>query len=488
MNRRKAIKVIPLTAVCMSKLIRKAHSTGESSYSADNSTEPLAIQYTKKVRERLTWIRENQAENLMEAAYAIARTFQNGGRCFQDSWDAGHSEADSWPGRNGEPEIFSFGYNMNEAGDGDLILTCSTLGNKEFIDHIKEKNIFVIAQPSSWSGDVQYPEFLRDEVRALTLRNHADIWIENQATSLGGLVYVPGMPAPIGPVSGVVGKTTIWMMLADVCRILARRGISVPVKGDEPKITEDIIKHKRSRGEAGWVNLNNPLMDNYFDVAMRQIELIGAELGTIRKIAKMAVDTKLDGGTIWGYSLHYSISGEADTRRSGLAITRKIEGASFDNNKREWVYANMDRFDKNFKGTSKDCVIMGITKPDDEIDLMFLDLFKKRGMKTASLGPMTRNIEVPQGRTVYKETDLHAGRMCDTYGLFAIPGFDQRICPTSGVLLDQLFWSTMMEVVEQYIERTGGDVPGVFYTAALKGGVEWMIRMNAMYKFDPLIK
>ena len=77
MNRRKAIKVIPLTAVCMSKLIRKAHSTGESSYSADNSTEPLAIQYTKKVRERLTWIRENQAENLMEAAYAIARTFQN---------------------------------------------------------------------------------------------------------------------------------------------------------------------------------------------------------------------------------------------------------------------------------------------------------------------------------------------------------------------------------------------------------------------------
>lgn len=48
----------------------------------------------------------NQSQNLMEAAYAIARTVENGGQCYHVAWDAGHSEADSWPGRNGEPEIF----------------------------------------------------------------------------------------------------------------------------------------------------------------------------------------------------------------------------------------------------------------------------------------------------------------------------------------------------------------------------------------------
>ena len=40
----------------------------------------------------------------------------------------------------------------------------------------------------------------------------------------------------------------------------------------------------------------------------------------------------------------------------------------------------------------------------------------------------------------------------------------------------------MMEVVEQYIDRTGGDVPGVYYSAALKGGMEHMYRMSEVYR------
>ena len=80
----------------------------------------------------------------------------------------------------------------------------------------------------------------------------------------------------------------------------------------------------------------------------------------------------------------------------------------------------------------------------------------------------------------HDETLLHAGKMCDTYGLFALPGFEQRICPTSGVLLDQLYWTTMMEVVEEYMNRTG-DVPGVYLSGALKGGMEHLYRMNELY-------
>ncbi|MFC1573941.1 hypothetical protein ACFL30_02025, partial [Candidatus Latescibacterota bacterium] len=139
---------------------------------------------------------------------------------------------------------------------------------------------------------------------------------------------------------------------------------------------------------------------------------------------------------------------------------------------------------EDFKGTSKDFVIMGITKPDDETDLAFLDMFRKRGMKVASLGTMTRSIQVPDGRTVPKETDLHAGKMCDTYGLFAVPGFKQRICPTSGVLLDHLYWCTMMEFVEKYIEQTGGDVPGVYFSGALKGGMEHLFYMREHFSGD----
>ncbi len=470
MNRREAIRIMPLSIAGITGIAQTVFA-GEKGLKAVKRHHPdsLSAQYLKKVRERLLWIRENQSENLMEAAYGIARTVQNGGRCWQSGWDAGHTESDSWAGRNGEPEIFTSGFNRNEAQDGDLLLVSSSRGTEEFKEYLSNKDIFVVGQPSAWSGDARYPELLRDEPRGLTLRSHADVWIENRATSLGGVVNVPGMPAPIGPVSGVVGKTTIWMMLADACRILARRGITIPVKGDEPKVTGENLDYKQF---SGWVSLNDPLMDNFFDEAMKQVAMIGAEIGTIGKIAKMAVDTVLNGGQIYGYSLYSYVAGEASTRRSGLSITRGIYGSSLDTKEKR----------KNFKGTSKDCVIMGITKPDDETDLMFLDLFKKRGMKTASLGPMTRSIKVPDGRTVPKETDLHAGRMCDTYGLFAVPGLDQRICPTSGVVLDQLFWATILEIVEQHMKRTGGDIPGVFFSAALKGGMEHMHRMNEVYR------
>ena len=470
MKRRDAIRLIPLSAAGLSSLPLSAISRELClKKSCAENSGPLSMQYIGKAMERLTWIRENQTENLMEAAYAIARTVENGGSCWQSGWDSGHTQADSWPDRNGEPDIFKSGFNQNKAKAGDLLLTGSSRGAPEFIDMIKEKEIFLISRTSPWSGDARQKELLSEDVQQLSLRHHADIWIETRATALGGVIQVPGMPAPIGPVSAVVGKVTIWMMLADACRILARRGIKVTVKGDEPKVTGETVNWKSF---SGWADLNKPLMDDYFLEVTKQIEMIGSELGKIRKIAGMALDTVLNGGKFWCYSRYSSIAGEANTRRSGLSITTGIAEGNLD----------------DFEGKPEDCVIMGITKPDDEIDLQFLDKFKKIGMRTASLGPMTRSIKVQEGRIVPKETDLHAGRMCDTYGLFAIPGMDQRICPTSGVLLNQLFWAMIMEFVEQYIDRTGGDIPGVFFSAALKGGREHMHRMHELFKGNEIGK
>jgi uncharacterized phosphosugar-binding protein len=469
MNRRNAIRLFPLSIAGIAGMTSRA-------FGVDNDSdkrwpvvpgEPLARLYSRRVRERLTWVRENQSESLMEGAHTIADTVAAGGQCFLSSWDAGHTESDSWPGRNGEPDIFSTEWDMKKAKKGDLLLTTGQTTNGE---EIKKKGIFIIGCPSPWSGDARYPELVRDDIRKMVIRPYADIFIENQATVLGGMVSVPGMPAPLGAESGIVGKMTIWMMLSDACRLLARKGLSRPVKGDEPKVKgSDTPDYKTF---SGWASLTEPLMDDYFTTAMQQIEMVFAEFGTIRKIAALAVETVLGGGKIYGYSKYNSIAGEADSRRSGLTITQGVYGSHLDTEAKR----------KAFQGTSKDIVIMGITKPDDEIDLAMLDKFKSLGMKVASLGPMTRSIQVPKGRTVPKESDIHAGRMCDTYGLFAVPGFDQRVCPTSGIVLDHLWWCTIMELVEQYMTRTGGDIPGVFYSGALKGGMEEYFRMLEVYK------
>jgi len=422
--------------------------------------EPLSIRYLNKVREMLTWIRRTQSENLLEASYAIARTVMKGGTCWY-SWDMGHSTTyDLVPGRPGVPEIFTIGYDPKKAKDGDLFLANIWGGPYE---DLEKKDILVIGSPVPWGMDAKMSELIVLDSAKRRIRPYSDIWIETNVTTLGAVMKVPGMPAPIGPVSGIIGMVTFWMMMADTCRILARDGKSVPVRGDEPNLSGKDVE---------WIPLHEPIMDDYFERVMRQIEMIGAELGNIRQIARMAVDSVLSGGRVYCYSRYSaSLSVEATTRRGGLALTQGIH----EENGR-LVYQG-----KEFKGTSKDLVIMGIFTPDDPADLKYLDRFKKYGMKTASIGPMTRDIKVPEGRAVPKETDVHVGRMCDTYGLYAVPGFERKVCPTSGAVQNQIFWAVCMEIVEEMIRRTG-NVPGVFFSAAIRGGMEHMHRMHELYR------
>ena len=105
---------------------------------------------------------------------------------------------------------------------------------------------------------------------------------------------------------------------------------------------------------------------------------------------------------------------------------------------------------------------------------------KKLGMKTASIGPITRDSIIPEGRIVARETQFHIGRMTDTYGLFAIPGFDRKVCPTSGVLVTTLLWTMSTEITDQIISRTGGNAPGIYMNGALYWDKWWDAQVKAM--------
>lgn len=427
--------------------------------------EPLAIRYTKKVRDMLSWIRETQSENILEAAYAIARTVKNNGTCWY-SWDMGHSITfDLVQERNGLPKIFTEGYNPEKSKDGDLFLN-NIRGNPEILNDLENKDITVIGSPVPWGSDARGAHLIVRDSAKHRLRPYSNIWIETKIDTIGAIMRVPGMPAPVGPVSGIIGMVTFWMMVADACRILAREGISLQVQGDEPLLKVD--NNRR-------LNLYEPLMDDYFEQIMLQIEMIGAEMGDINRIAELAVDSLLAGGRVWGYSRdRMALAVEAQTRRGGLALTR---GIYWNEQKRAITYYSGERFE----GKASDIVIMGIFEPEDKIDLKCLDIFRKKGMKVTSFGPMTRDSKIPEGKTVPKEADVHVGRMCDTYGLYAIPGFERKVCPTSGALLNQIFWAVCMQIVEEVIRRTG-NVPGVFFSAAIKGGTEHMHRMNEWWR------
>ena len=480
MRRRDAVRLIPLTIAGISGAASRG-SFGETPVNRHMpSRKPLSERYLEKVREMLVRIRETQSENLLEASYAIARTVMNGQTCWY-SWDMGHSVlADIYAGRNGVPEIFTPGYYHAKAREGDLLLASLWDGLSAFIEghgfesqagqpenieppDVRNKGVFIVGAPAPWGLDAKGPELIIYYSAKHRIRPSADIWIETNVTKLGAVLSVPGMGAPVGPVSGIVGMVTFWMMVADACRILARNGLSVPVRGDDPVPAGENVPR---------VSLHAPLMDDYFERVMNQIEMIGAEFGCVRQAAVMAVDAVLAGGKVYCYSGNRNaLAYESQTRRGGLSLTRGI----YDEN------GKLSVFGKDFRGESRDLAIMGISQPDNKTDLLHLDTFRKCGMKVVSMGPMTRDTVIPDGRTVPKEADLHIGRMCDTYGLFAVPGFERRICPTSGALLNQVFWATCMEIVDEIMRRTG-NVPGVYLTGAVTGGIEHLNRVNTIYE------
>jgi hypothetical protein len=402
-------------------------------------------------------IRSSELDNLLEASYHIAQTFKSGGTCFCQ-WETGHSiDGDMFPDRPGDPEIFTMGYTMGtpsvEPKAGDLLLV-NVL--RQPLEDPRKKGIFVIGGPTPWCADTEHTELLTEENQKLKIKMYSDIWIETYITTLGAIMWLPGETAPIGPTSGALGMVTYWAMIADAVRLLARDGVVVKVKGDEPKLGE----------KAPYVNLNMPLAEGYFAESMKQTGQIEAETGMVKRIASASVDSILSGGKLYVYSRYReALSAEANGKRGGLALIN-ITHAD----------------DKNFKGSGKDFMIMGIYKPDDEVDIQMLEKFRKTGMKIASIGPATRDGRSPDGRSIARETDFHLGLMCDTYGIFAVPGIERKVCPTSGLLVNIMFWATAIEIAEEIIRRTG-NTPGVLSTGALRGGSEQRARRMDMVRF-----
>lgn len=457
MKRRDMFRMIPLAAAGMggltgarSVLAQMCPQCAGDTCCPDNG-EPLSMTYVRRVVEMLKWVRANQMENIMEGAYAIARAIEEK-RNIWSCWDLGHTNAsDLFENRCGKPEFLVPGYNFDKVKNGDLVLA-NFPWPAGYVEDLGKRDLFVIGGPCPWGGDIPRHDLIREDIAKNKIRPFADLWIETNTNHIGAQVKIPGSAAPLGPESGPLNGTILWMMVADACRILSRRGIKVKIEGDEPELKGDRVP---------WIDTDEPLMDNYFDTVIRQLESIPSEIGELKKMASMAVDTLLKGGTVYFYSRYYeSLAGEAVGRRGGFIFSKGLS-------------------DGKIQGTSNDCVIMGTYAPDDEADLKNLDEMKKRGMRIASIGPISRDHKVPEGRTVFSETEVHAGRMYDTYGLFAIPGINRKVCPTSGSMATSLLWVMSVELAMEMIRRTG-TTPAINFNGALKYSVGHNAQMGAI--------
>lgn len=449
MKRRDALKTLSVLGAGL------AAAPGTAT-AGDRKPRPLCIEYINGIRKGIETIRDTQMDRLQKASEAIARTRKTGGTCFYQ-WETDHTiEGDMFPGRHGDTDLFVMGYTMGNPAvqpkPGDLLLVNVI---RAPLEDPRAKGIFVIGGPNPWCADtVQYDE-LTDANKKLKVKEYSDIWIDLPYTRYGSLIPLPEEEVPLGPTPGAYGMATCWAMVADALRLLARDGVRVAVRGDEPPLGE----------KAPYVRLDRPLAGQYFEEVLAKTSLIPDELGAIRRIASEAVDRILAGGKLYVYS-HYreALSAEANQRRGGLALLNAT-----------WAE------DKAFAGTDRDFIIMGITQPDDPVDLAMLDRCRAAGMRTAAIGPGVRDGREPSGRTLPREADHRLISWCETYGLFAIPGLERKVCPVSGLLLNVAFWTVAVSIAEEIMARTGQS-PVVLSTGAVAGGADQRAWANELVK------
>ena len=183
MNRRDTFKSIPLVAASMFAGTKKAESK-------EKEPRPLCLQYLGRVRKILGKIRSTEIDNLLEASYNIARTYTNGGTCY-NRWDMGHSTVfDTFPDRPGDPKIFEDRYREEELKKGDLVLM-SMVGAPLKRD-LRKEGIFVIGAPAPWSAETPNAHLLNERSRTFKYRHVCELWINTYITTRGAIMWLPG--------------------------------------------------------------------------------------------------------------------------------------------------------------------------------------------------------------------------------------------------------------------------------------------------------
>jgi len=167
-------------------------------------------------------------------------------------------------------------------------------------------------------------------------------------------------------------------------------------------------------------NIDRPLMDDYFD----------------GNHAPARADTALNLAIFvkCGYGGRHPAR-----RRKCLYYSRYFPALAGEANRRRGGFFFPRSFRRRIEGTSKDCVIMEPIKPDDEADLKNLDEFKKRAC-ALHLSPDYENHAIPMAS---RSQGIRGACGKDVRYLWPVrcSRFDQKVCPTSGILATSILWS-----------------------------------------------
>ena len=400
-------------------------------------TEPVSygIQYYRKAVE--VWERESTSELplVAEAADKAAECLKKGGRLYSQA-NFGHMlNSELRQGRPGSPDYFStWEWTVKSdvfdvVGDGDfLIFDATKIGIKKAHD----RGAFTVGVRVPYVPNRTVPAGVLSTYSFtgnLLTEDVSDLVLTTGVPFTNGVLHYPEIPAVRPCPLSVQGVGNImWMLNAEV----AMRDKGGAAAGSTEKAVE-FITAVSGRGAK-----------------------IAAEIDRIDEIAQAMTGYVRDGARYWNYSSGCEMVLENIARASGLPMTNRLSDDMLADEVKLCEEVKAGHF----------CIISGEAS-DIEGNYTAAQRLKNIGVHIIYIGPAST--EGSTGNDIASLADWHIDTYSpERYGTLDVPGFDYKICPTTGVLYALSLWMLNAQFIQRMIEADM--TPGLDMGGHLIGG------------------
>lgn len=388
-------------------------NTAEAAEVKRETLKPYGVQYYERAVE--VWNREAASELpiIIQAADKASETLKNGGKLYNHAHFGHMLVKELRIGRPGNPDYLPTGtYSTKDEeydpiGKGDFLFFD---GPKLRVKKAHDRGAFTLGARVPYLPNKTTPQGVLTTLAAtdnLLTEDCSDLVLTSGVPFCNGVVNYPEIPAVRGCPLSVQGVGNFyWMLSAEIA--MRDKGKGPMGKGDKAAEYLRIVKQRGLK------------IRNSFD--------------SIDAVAKAMAGYVAQGAKYFCFSFGCEMADENTYRASGLAMTRNIVPRGLEG-----------------KVKAGDFVIIGSELSDTRENIEAAQAFKNAGMKIIYIGP--GKTEGSAGDDLPKYADHHI----DTFsperdGVLTVPGFDKKICPTTGVLYALTLWMLNAQFIAHMIE------------------------------------
>lgn len=374
-----------------------------------------------------------EVEHVGELSARAASVFRSG-RTVWTSMDSGHMpHYEHQANRRGNPRLLKNHEKFDQLQKGDMVFTNDC--NKSVLQ-ARERGVYVVCVAVNYQDNEFRPRGFTDTSHSnpdgLMLRDVSNAILHTHVPYQQGLVHAPEIPEfVICPSSGTGSGALFWMINAEIA---------------------DKLNNKNSKPVEKSIA--------YLDTVTTRVKQIRLDRDRIRETAVTMARRIRDGGRWFLRSIEYKgFESEITHVASGPMIV----------NTGDWG-----------KAKEKNVLTVNSISPAFKPEVQLAVKRQIEGAYVIGIGPKTLDGVRPAGRLIDIADVGFDNHSPESGGVIAMPGHEDGICPTSGVVGNVIQQMICAQWVDEMVRR--GSVPYFFMGHFQEGGSEYNAAMKPFFE------